>query len=95
MTIKNINDLAKRFVTKLMGCKLLRKCCKEEAPIGVIAAYVQCTKGTILRRAPYLLNLFFGRLQRCVGCCDKVPLLLVVDLDSFSRMCIISVFVIL
>jgi hypothetical protein len=40
-----------------MACKLLRKCHKEEAPTGVIAAVTQCVKGNLLSWAPYLLNL--------------------------------------
>jgi hypothetical protein len=47
-----------RLETKLMACKLLRKCRKEEAPTGVIAAATQCMKGTLLSWSPYLLNLF-------------------------------------
>jgi hypothetical protein len=43
---------------KLMACKILRKCHKEEAPVGVVAAVAQCTKGTILSWEPYFLNLF-------------------------------------
>jgi hypothetical protein len=32
-----INDIATRMSTKLMACKMLRKCCKEEVPAGVVA----------------------------------------------------------
>jgi hypothetical protein len=58
MIIKQINEPTTRFATKLMACKLLRKCRKEEAPAGVIAAVTQCAKGSLLSWAPYLLNLF-------------------------------------
>jgi hypothetical protein len=58
IVIKDINDPAMRFSMKLMACKLLRKCRKEEAPTGVIAAVVQCTKGIVFSWAPYLLNQF-------------------------------------
>jgi hypothetical protein len=34
--IKDNNDPVMIFSTKLMACKLLRKCRKEEVPIGVI-----------------------------------------------------------
>jgi hypothetical protein len=44
MIIKNINDPATKFVTKLMACKLLRKCRKEEAPAGVVATAAQVCK---------------------------------------------------
>jgi hypothetical protein len=36
--INRISEPAMRLETKLMACKLLRKCHKEEAPAGVIAA---------------------------------------------------------
>jgi hypothetical protein len=58
MIIKNINDPATRFATKLMDCKLLRKCHKEEAPSRVVSTVMQCMEGTILSWAPYLLNIF-------------------------------------
>jgi hypothetical protein len=38
MIIRNINEPTTKFATKLMACKLLRKYCKEESPIGVIEA---------------------------------------------------------
>jgi hypothetical protein len=46
------------MATKLMACKMMRKCHKEEVPVGVIAAAAQCVNGTSLSWAPYLLNLF-------------------------------------
>jgi hypothetical protein len=58
MIIKNINDPTTEFATKLMACKILRKCCKEEVHAGVVAPTTECAKGTILSWAPYLLNLF-------------------------------------
>jgi hypothetical protein len=33
--IKRINDAATRMATKLMACKLIHKCCKEDVPTGV------------------------------------------------------------
>jgi hypothetical protein len=56
--IKQINEPTTRFATKLMACKLLRKCRKEESPAGVISAVVQCTKGSLHSWTPYLLKLF-------------------------------------
>jgi hypothetical protein len=47
-----------KFVMKLMACKLLRKCHKEESPTGVIATTMQCKKGSLLSLDPYLVNLF-------------------------------------
>jgi hypothetical protein len=58
IVLKDINDNATRFTNKLMACKLLRKCRKEEAPTGVIAVVAQCTKGVMFSWAPYLLNQF-------------------------------------
>jgi hypothetical protein len=56
--IKHISDASTRLATKIMVCKLLRKCHKEEVPVRVIVAAVECVKGTMLSWAPYLLNLF-------------------------------------
>jgi hypothetical protein len=36
--IKHISDIATRMATKIMACKLLRKCLKEEVPFRVVAA---------------------------------------------------------
>jgi hypothetical protein len=43
---------------KIMACKLLRKCRKEEVSTGVVVVAAQCTEGTKVSWAPYLLNLF-------------------------------------
>jgi hypothetical protein len=56
--IKRISDATTRLATKLMACKLLRKCRKEEALAGVVAAVAQCAEGTMLSWALYLLNPF-------------------------------------
>jgi hypothetical protein len=56
--INDINDPVTRFATRLLGCKLMRKCRKEEVPAGVVAVAVQCTKGSSMSWAPYLLNSF-------------------------------------
>jgi hypothetical protein len=56
--IKRISDVAKRMATKIMPCKLLIKCHKEEFCVGVVAVATQCAKGTTLIWSPYLLNLF-------------------------------------
>jgi hypothetical protein len=56
--INRISEPTTRLATKLMACKLLRKCRKEEVPAGVIAAVVQCMKGIVLSWSPYLLNYF-------------------------------------
>jgi hypothetical protein len=41
IVIRYINDDVTRFANKLMDCKMLRKCRKEEAPAGVIAVTTQ------------------------------------------------------
>jgi hypothetical protein len=60
--ISDINDLATRFSTKLLGCKLMHKCCKEEVSNGVVIIISQCVKGSSMSWAPYLLNSF---LENC------------------------------
>jgi hypothetical protein len=56
--IKRINDVMTQMATKILACKLLRKCRKEEVPAGVVAVAAQCVEGTIVSWAPYLLNFF-------------------------------------
>jgi hypothetical protein len=56
--IRCISDIATRMDTKIMACKFLRKCRKEEVSVGVVVAATQCVEGTTLSWAPYLLNLF-------------------------------------
>jgi hypothetical protein len=56
--IKRINDAATQLSTKILACKLLRKCHREEVPAGVVAVASQCAEGTTMIWAPYLLNLF-------------------------------------
>jgi hypothetical protein len=55
---KHISDVATRMATKIMLCKLLRKCFKEEVPVGVVVAATQCVEGTILSWDLYLLIFF-------------------------------------
>jgi hypothetical protein len=38
--ISDINDPATRFATRLLGCKLMCKCRKEEVSVGVVAVAV-------------------------------------------------------
>jgi hypothetical protein len=56
--IKWISDIATKMGAKIMACKLLRKCRKEEVSAGVVAVAAQCVEGTTVSWAPYLLNLF-------------------------------------
>jgi len=46
--IKRISDATTRMATKLMACKFLCKCHKEEVPTGVFAATTHCTNDTML-----------------------------------------------
>jgi hypothetical protein len=66
--IKCISDATTRLATKIMACKLLRKCRKEEVPAEVIMAEAQCTEGIMLSWALYLLKLFLD------GCKDAQDL---------------------
>jgi hypothetical protein len=65
--IKRINDVGTRMAIKLMACKLLRKCRKEEFPTGVVVDAAQCANGTMLSWAPNLLNLFLNDFKDVFG----------------------------
>jgi hypothetical protein len=56
--IKRISDVTTWMATKILVCKMLRKCHKEEFLVRVVAAAAQCANGTSLSSTPYLLNLF-------------------------------------
>jgi hypothetical protein len=49
--INRIGDASTRMATKFMAYKLLRKCCKEEVPTGVVIVLAQCANGTKLKWA--------------------------------------------
>jgi hypothetical protein len=61
--IMNISDATTRMAIEIMACKFLKKCRKEEVPVGVVAAAAQCVEGTTLSCAPYLLNLFLDNCK--------------------------------
>jgi hypothetical protein len=61
--IKRIIDTTTRIATKLMSCKLLRKCCKEEVPTRVVTYAFQCANETILSWPPYMLNMFLDKCK--------------------------------
>jgi hypothetical protein len=61
--IKRINDAATQLGTKILACKLLRKCRKEEVPARVVVVAAQCTEGTTVSWASYLLNLFLDECK--------------------------------
>jgi hypothetical protein len=56
--LKRINDVTTQMGAKILSCKLLRKCRREEVPSRVVAIATQCIERTIVIWAPYLLNLF-------------------------------------
>jgi hypothetical protein len=56
--ISDINDPATRFATRMLSCKLMCKCRKEEVSAGVVADAAKCAKGSSMSWAPYLLNSF-------------------------------------
>jgi hypothetical protein len=58
--IKRIIDATTRITKAIMDYKLLRKCRKEEFPVGVVVAATQSTNRTMLNWVPYLLNLFLN-----------------------------------
>jgi hypothetical protein len=56
--IKRINDATTQMGAKILACKLLRKCHREEVLAGVVTVAAQCAEGTIVSWALYLLKLF-------------------------------------
>jgi hypothetical protein len=56
--IKRINDDATQLGAKLLACKLITKCHREEVLARFFAAVTQCAEGIIMRWALYLLKLF-------------------------------------
>jgi hypothetical protein len=56
--IRWINNAATKLGAKMLSCKFLRKCRREEVPAGVIAVASECTEGTSMSWVPYLWNLF-------------------------------------
>jgi len=56
--IKWINNAVTQLGAKILACKLLRKCRKDEVLAGVITVVDQCAEGTSVSWVPYLLNLF-------------------------------------
>jgi hypothetical protein len=56
--IKRINYVVTQLGAKILACKLLRKCCKDEVPAGVIVVTAKCAKGTFMSWVPYLSKLF-------------------------------------
>jgi hypothetical protein len=60
--IKRIKNATTQLGTKILACKLMRKCRREEVPSRVVVVAAKCVEGTSMSWAPYLLNLF---LEEC------------------------------
>jgi hypothetical protein len=58
LIIKEINYDVTRFTKKMIACKLLRKCFREESLAFVIVVAMQCEKGRMFSWETYLLNHF-------------------------------------
>jgi len=56
--IKRISNITTWMATKILACKMLRKCHKEEVLVRVVTDTTQCVNGTSLSSTPYLLNPF-------------------------------------
>jgi hypothetical protein len=56
--IKWINNVMTQLGAKILACKLLRKCHKDEVPARVIVVASQRAEGTFMSWVPYLSNLF-------------------------------------
>jgi hypothetical protein len=68
IVIKRINDVTTQMAAKILACKMLRKCHREEVSTGVVIVATQCVEGTTVSWAPYLLNFFL------YGCKDAKDL---------------------
>jgi hypothetical protein len=75
--INDINDPMTRLATRLLKCKLMCKCHKEEVPTGVDVVVVQCAKGSSMSWAPYLLNSFLEDCKDTQDWGSEFPLLVV------------------
>jgi hypothetical protein len=58
LDVASINDDTVRFATQVLACKLLRKCCKDQVPIGVIAIAEKCVAGVQMNWVTFLVNQF-------------------------------------
>jgi hypothetical protein len=58
LDVANINDDSVPFSMKVMACKLLRKCRKDEVFASIIAATKKCTEGVQLNLSTFLVNQF-------------------------------------
>jgi len=56
--LKRINDATTQMGETMLACKFLRKFQREEVLARFFVVAAQCTEGTTMSWAPYLLNLF-------------------------------------
>jgi hypothetical protein len=56
--ISDINDPSTSLATRILRCKIMHKCHKDEVSSSVVIVTTQCAKGSSMRWAPYLLNSF-------------------------------------
>jgi hypothetical protein len=56
--IKWIKNVTTQLGAKILSCKLLRKCRKDEVPSRAIVVAAQCVEGTSMSWVPYLSKLF-------------------------------------
>jgi hypothetical protein len=54
VVILEINNLTVMFATQLLACKLLRKCQRDECPIGVVLVFERCATGVQMCSIPYI-----------------------------------------
>jgi hypothetical protein len=82
--INRINEPTMKFTTKLMACKLLRKCHKEEALCRSNSNIHTMCKGESTQLGSLSTKLVFGGLQGCVGFRYIVSLFMVDYFDSIG-----------
>jgi hypothetical protein len=63
LDVMNINDDGVWFVTQVMACKLLCKCCKDEVSAAMIVATEKWSEGVQMNWATFLVNQF---LTNCI-----------------------------
>jgi hypothetical protein len=74
------------MAAKILACKLLRKCRREEVSAGVVAVAAQCVEGTTVGWAPYLLNLFLDDCKDAQDFRNKISLLMATHVNSLYGM---------
>lgn len=67
VVISAIADPEVKCSTQLLACKFIRKCQKDECPVGVVLAAQRCTQVIQMCWAQYLMNEF---IQDCIEAQD-------------------------